>query len=1020
MGSRREELSYASRFVSGGNMGRMAVWVLLGLLLGSGAAWAQTPAPPTITSVTPGSGSLHIIWDAPSDTGGSAISAYELHYQSSTYNYAGTVTVDAGVLEYTLSGLLDDWWYGVQVRAHNATGAGAWSDVTPTRTADHGDDRPTAASLPLDSTVLGYISSGSDVDYFTIEPAAATEIHVRTYSGIDTVGQLLDSNGNVLTQNNDGNIDFFRNPKDFSLVYALAAGTTYYLKVSARGSATGFYTLQTETTPDHGNDRATAADLPLNRTVKGAITSSSDVDYFTIDLSATTDITIRTTGGLDTVGQVLDSNGHLIAENNYDVIGRNNFFLARSLPAGIYSIKVSGHAGATGFYSLKTGTGQDTAGPADAAELTITPQVHRDTAGGLIAPAGDVDYFRIELPAATDLVIRGIAALTLAPQLRLVGELLDSNSMSIATSEAVSFASKDFLLQRRLEAGVYYLKVRGATDQQTGLYEVEVAVEFVEITVNNSAAAEGTPIRFTVQLSAPVPADIILDWHMSDIRVGTATAGVDYPANQSGSVTIPAGESTRTITVQTTDDTAIEPNETLLLFVTTNSLPFGVRIVNVGTDGALGTILDDDRPPPPPPPGNTGGTGGGGGGSGPQDRHGDSPGQATAVSLGGTAPWTSSTPGQANSADDVDYFTLSVPHAGVLVVETTGSTDTVGTVWLNDVELGMADSGGARRNFRLSVPVAAGLVVVAVAGNGRQTGTYTVETYLVVGFLENPGADSFQSGIGVLSGWVCEAETVEIQLNGTPQEAAYGTERLDTAGVCGDTDNGFGLLFNWNLLGDGEHEVVARVDGVELGRAMVTVTTFGEEFLRAAAGECLVEDFPHAGERVRLVWQQNSQNFAIRAGPAPTGMNRAGSAEVGYLENPGPNSFQSGIGVLSGWVCEGDEVEIEITTEGGAVRRHVAAYGTERVDTAEACGDTDNGFGLLFNWNLLGEGEHEVVAFVDGVELGRATVRVTTLGEEFLRGVEGECVIEDFPGLAQTVTLEWQQTSQNFVITDVE
>ena len=69
--------------------------------------------------------------------------------------------------------------------------------------------------------------------------------------------------------------------------------------------------------------------------------------------------------------------------------------------------------------------------------------------------------------------------------------------------------------------------------------------------------------------------------------------------------------------------------------------------------------------------------------------------------------------------------------------------------------------------------------------------------------------------------------------------------------------------------------------------------------------------------------------------------------------------------------------------------RQVAAYGTERLDTAGVCGDTDNGFGLLFNWNLLGEGAHEVVAYVDGIELGRATVQVTTLGEEFLRGVAG-------------------------------
>ena len=57
---------------------------------------------------------------------------------------------------------------------------------------------------------------------------------------------------------------------------------------------------------------------------------------------------------------------------------------------------------------------------------------------------------------------------------------------------------------------------------------------------------------------------------------------------------------------------------------------------------------------------------------------------------------------------------------------------------------------------------------------------------------------------------------------------------------------------------------------------------------------------------------------------------------------------------------------------------------------------------------------------VDGEELGRATVRVTTLGAEFVRDVEGECTVEDFPMLGETVTLEWQQNSQNFVITDVE
>ena len=71
----------------------------------------------------------------------------------------------------------------------------------------------------------------------------------------------------------------------------------------------------------------------------------------------------------------------------------------------------------------------------------------------------------------------------------------------------------------------------------------------------------------------------------------------------------------------------------------------------------------------------------------------------------------------------------------------------------------------------------------------------------------------------------------------------------------------------------------------------------------------------------------------------------------------------------------------------------------------EVCGDTDNGFGLLFNGNLLGDGEHEVIATVDGVELGRATVRVTTLSEEFVRGVEGKYTVTDFPSPGERVTL---------------
>ncbi len=148
-----------------------------------------------------------------------------------------------------------------------------------------------------------------------------------------------------------------------------------------------------------------------------------------------------------------------------------------------------------------------------------------------------------------------------------------------------------------------------------------------------------------------------------------------------------------------------------------------------------------------------------------------------------------------------------------------------------------------------------------------------------------------------------------------------------------------------------------------------------------------------------------------------------GTRLTGYLENPGPGSFHSGIGVISGWVCEAEEVEIEITTARGAelrlvpeVLRFDAAYGTERTDTAEECGDTDNGFSLLFNWNRLGDGEHMVELLVDGEAVAQSTIRVTTLDGEFVRGIFGGGCLAGFPTPEETVRVLWQESQQNFVM----
>ena len=96
-----------------------------------------------------------------------------------------------------------------------------------------------------------------------------------------------------------------------------------------------------------------------------------------------------------------------------------------------------------------------------------------------------------------------------------------------------------------------------------------------------------------------------------------------------------------------------------------------------------------------------------------------------------------------------------------------------------------------------------------------------------------------------------------------PIPLAYRNERPDTAGVCGDTNNGFVAIWNWANLGDGTYTAVVDDNGVEFGRSTFTVTTLGEAFITGARGECTIDDFPSPGESARFAWNQATQGLVL-------------------------------------------------------------------------------------------------------------------------------------------------------------
>jgi hypothetical protein len=109
------------------------------------------------------------------------------------------------------------------------------------------------------------------------------------------------------------------------------------------------------------------------------------------------------------------------------------------------------------------------------------------------------------------------------------------------------------------------------------------------ISISDATVTEGntgtTNATFTVTLSNAVGADVTVAYNTAN---GSALAGSDYTA-ASGTVTIPAGQTTRTFTVAVLGDRLAEPTETFLV-----NLSAPTSGVTIGDGLGVGTILDNE------------------------------------------------------------------------------------------------------------------------------------------------------------------------------------------------------------------------------------------------------------------------------------------------------------------------------------------------------------------------------------------------------------------------------------------
>ena len=348
---------------------------------------------------------------------------------------------------------------------------------------NHGNTTETATTLPLNIFLPGRIDPADDVDYFRIRITFQTFVTISTTGDLDTVGRLINSVGDVLqSDDNSGDRDNFRIQDD-----NFKPGT-YYIEVSSTGTETGDYRIHVdaEGEGDHGDTIETTTDLLLDTIVSGKIDSVSDVDHFSIEISAPTRVAIFTIGNLDTIGTLYDGTNTLLASD--DDSGKNtNFLILSPLNRGTYYIEVRSTGTETGDYTLRidSDVGEDDHGNTIAEATTVTLNT---TVSGTIDPAIDIDYFRLDISTQT------VVAIYTTGGLDTSGSLQDNNGVELASNDGV-LLDRNFRITGIFNRGTYYIGVEESNSLSTGDYVLHVAaVTVTEIALDSSVSGTTDPL----------------------------------------------------------------------------------------------------------------------------------------------------------------------------------------------------------------------------------------------------------------------------------------------------------------------------------------------------------------------------------------------------------------------------------------------------------------------------------------------------------------------------------------------
>ena len=516
----------------------------------------------------------------------------------------------------------------VKVTAEDSTATQTYT-VTVTRD-DFPNDNTTTGEVEVGGSVTGAIKPSTDKDWFKVELEAGTRYQFDV-EGADTGrGTLPDPAASLyatslISGNDDAGVG-----KNARIINTPTATGTYYVVADSATSDTGTYTVSvivlgangaSEADTDFPADNTTSGRVEVGASATGNIASTSDKDWFRVDLEAGKTYQIDLEGsptGRGSLGdpflQIFDASGSnkLAEDDDISTANLNSQLVFTPTAAGAYYLVVETAAPTTGTYTLSVreitqpppctlNTGDIWCGAVTVAEIKTSPadalvgHGFADGAGlsaGSLAGNPDETVFSV---GDNDYTIQGAyvqvptgTTPTGTLYVLLTADLTDDDKAGLLLTVDGAATPFEFSGATKSTTGLYSWGLSGLTWSAGDTVTIRVRPRTLSVADASDAENDGE-VEFTVTLSEAAATAVTATWTAS-IEAGDTAVAADLGATKTGTVTVAIGDTTGTFEVPVVNDATEEGDETFT--VTLSSPSSNAKLETDPT--ATGTIEDDD------------------------------------------------------------------------------------------------------------------------------------------------------------------------------------------------------------------------------------------------------------------------------------------------------------------------------------------------------------------------------------------------------------------------------------------